>query len=143
MPRILLLLDYRQHINIIRQIWLFMAIKKTYLACMTASPMPLPVSRALKKLGTDLERARLRRNMSQEMLAERIGVSVKTVQRMEQGYSGMAVQHLVRAMHVFGELERLNQLLDSAQDTIGLMLADEKLPRRARPPKLGKDTGAL
>lgn len=110
---------------------------------MTAAPTPLPVSRALKKLGSDIERARLRRNMSQEMLAERIGVSVRTIQRMEQGYSGMAVQHLVRALHVFGELERLNQLLDSAQDTIGLMLADDKLPRRARPPKLGKDAGAL
>lgn len=110
---------------------------------MVTIPMPLPVSRALNKLGADLERARLRRNMSQDMLAERIGVSVKTVQRMERGYSGTAVQHLVRALHVFGELERLNQLIDSSQDTIGLMLADEQLPRRARPPKLGKDAGAL
>jgi DNA-binding XRE family transcriptional regulator len=108
-----------------------------------ATALPLPVSRALKKLGADLERARLRRSMSQEMLAERIGVSTKTVQRMEQGYAGIAVQHLARAMQVFGELSRIEQLMDTAQDAIGLMLADSKLPQRARPPKLKKDAGAL
>lgn len=101
------------------------------------------MSRALKKLGADLERARLRRSMSQEMLAERIGASTKTVQRMEQGYAGIALQHLARAMQVFGELERLEQLIDTAQDSIGLMLADQKLPQRARPPKLKKDAGAI
>lgn len=104
-------------------------------------PLPLPVLRTLKKLGSDIERARLRRNMSQAMLAERIGASVKTVQRMEQGYEGLALQYVARALHVFGELDRLNHLLDTAQDSIGLMLMDEKLPQRARPPRISKDAG--
>ncbi|MBI1835309.1 MAG: helix-turn-helix transcriptional regulator [Burkholderiales bacterium] len=104
-------------------------------------PLPLPVLRTLKKLGSDIERARLRRNMSQAMLAERIGASVKTVHRMEQGYEGLALQYLARALHVFGELDRLNNLLDTAQDSIGLMLMDEKLPQRARPPRTSKDAG--
>lgn len=37
-----------------------------------------------------------------------------------------------RALHVFGELERLKQLLDSSEDSIGLALMDEKLPQRVR-----------
>lgn len=107
------------------------------------TPTPLPVSRALKKLGSDIERARLRRNMTQTMLAERIGASIKTVQRMEQGHGGVALQNLARALHVFGALDQLIELLDTAQDNVGLVLMDQNLPRRARPPKSKKDSGAL
>jgi DNA-binding XRE family transcriptional regulator len=48
-------------------------------------PLPLPVERAIKKLGADLSLARRRRNMTQAMLAERLGTSVMTVRRMEDG----------------------------------------------------------
>ncbi len=47
--------------------------------------------------------------MSQAILAERIGASVKTVQRMEQGYEGLALQYLARALHVFGELNTVEK----------------------------------
>lgn len=105
--------------------------------------LPLPVSRALEKLGRDISFARRRRQMPQSMLAERIGVSVMTVRRMEAGSPTIAMQTLARALHVFGELERLKQLLDSSEDSIGLALMDEKLPQRVRLPKAHKDSGAL
>ena len=70
--------------------------------------------------------------MSQEDLAERIGASVNTVRRMEDGYPGTALQHFVRALHVFGEIEKLDHLLDTPQDSVGLVLMDEKLPQRIR-----------
>ncbi len=105
--------------------------------------LPLPVSRALEKLGRDISFARRRRQMPQAMLAERIGVSVMTVRRMEAGSPTIALQTLARALHVFGELERLKQLLDSSEDSIGLALMDEKLPQRVRLPKAHKDSGAL
>jgi hypothetical protein len=54
---------------------------------------------------------------------------------MEDGYPGMAVQHVARALHVFGELEKLDSLLDTPQDSIGLALMDEKLPKRVRSSK--------
>ena len=101
-------------------------------------PLPLPVDRAIKKLGADLSLARRRRNMTQAMLAERLGTSVMTVRRMEDGRPGTALQYLARALQVFGELEKLNVLLDSAQDTVGLMLMDERVPVRVRKPKQGK-----
>ena len=101
-------------------------------------PLPLPVDRALKKLGADLSLARRRRNLSQAMLAERLGTSVMTIRRMESGHPGTAVQYLARALHVFGELNKLNDLLDSAHDTVGLILMDEQVPLRIHKPKQGK-----
>ena len=105
--------------------------------------LPLPVERALEKLGRDISFARRRRQMPQSMLAERIGVSVMTVRRMEAGHPNIALQTVARALHVFGELERLKQLLDTSEDSIGLALMDEKLPQRVRLPKARKDSGAL
>ena len=82
--------------------------------------------------------ARRRRHMTQAMLAERLGTSVMTVRRMEEGRPGTAVHYVARALQVFGELEKLNALLDSAHDTIGLILMDERVPVRVRKPKQGE-----
>ena len=74
------------------------------------------------------------------MLAERLGTSVMTIRRMEDGHPGIALQYLARALYVFGELDKLNRLLDSAEDTVGLILMDEQVPIRIRKPKPGKGT---
>jgi transcriptional regulator with XRE-family HTH domain len=100
-------------------------------------PLPLPVDRALKKLGADLSLARRRRNLTQAMMAERLGTSIITVRRMEGGHPGTALQYLARALQVFGELEKISDLLDSAQDTVGLILMNEQVPMRVRKPKQG------
>jgi transcriptional regulator with XRE-family HTH domain len=100
-------------------------------------PLPIPVDRALKKLGVDLSLARRRRNLTQAMMAERLGTSVMTVRRMETGHPGTALQYLARALQVFGELDKLNDLLDSAKDTVGLILMNEQVPMRVRKPKQG------
>ena len=105
--------------------------------------LPLPVKRTLKHLGTSISFARRRRHWSQAMLAERIGASLSTVRRMEEGYPGTALQHLARVLHVFGELAQLDALIDTANDAVGLALADEALPRRVRAPKRTPDSGAL
>lgn len=99
--------------------------------------IPLPVDRALKKLGRDLSLARRRRKLSQDMLAERLETSVSTIRRMEDGHPGIAIQYVARAMQVFGELDRLNNLIDTARDDIGLVMMDEKLPVRVRKPRPG------
>ena len=104
-------------------------------------PIPMPVERAISKLGNDLSLARRRRNVTQESLAVRIGASLSTVKRMEHGDVRIPIHFIARAMYVFGELDRLNSLLDSAKDQIGLALADEHLPKRIRKPK--NITGAL
>ena len=100
-----------------------------------STPLPLPVDRALRRLGHSVSLARRRRHMSQDDLAVRIGASVNTVRRLEDGFPGMALQHLARALQVFGELDKLAALLDTPQDTVGLALMDEKLPQRVRKPR--------
>ena len=100
-------------------------------------PLPIPVDRALKKLGVDLSLARRRRNLTQAMMAERLGTSVMTVRRMEAGHPGTALQYLARALQVW-ELDKLNDLLDSSKDTVGLILMNEQVPMRVRKPKQGK-----
>jgi len=81
--------------------------------------------------------------MSQASLAERIGASLNTVKRMEAGDARMQLQYVARSLHVFGEIAKLAQLLDTAQDPIGLNLMDEQLPKRIRARKDTTDRGAL
>jgi len=107
------------------------------------SDIPLQAARSLDRLGLALSLARRRRNLSQQDLAKRIGTSINTVRRLESGHPGSALQHLVRALQVFGELDKLDQLLDTANDSIGLILMDEKLPQRIRKSKTTAETGAF
>jgi hypothetical protein len=51
--------------------------------------------------------------------------------------------HVARSLQIFGELDKLDQLLDTAQDSIGLVLMDEKLPKRIRKSKVTLETGAF
>lgn len=108
-----------------------------------AAPIPLPVERALTRLGRNISLARRRRHMSQQMLAERIGASLATVRRMEEGFAGTALQYLARALQVFGELDKLEALLDTPEDRIGLTLMDERLPQRIRSRRRTPDTGSF
>lgn len=107
------------------------------------SPPPLPVVRSLTRLGQMISLARRRRSLTQEDLAQRIGTSTHTVRRMEGGHTGTAVVHLARALQVFGELDKLNQLLDTPKDTIGLTLMDEKMPQRVRKSRKSPESGAF
>ncbi len=95
-------------------------------------PLPPPVSRAIEKLGTDLSLARRRRHISQASLAERIGASLNTVKRMEKGDPRVPLHFVARTLHVFGDIEKLARLLDTGEDEIGLVLMDERLPKRIR-----------
>jgi transcriptional regulator with XRE-family HTH domain len=96
------------------------------------SPIPLPVERAIHKLGGDISLARRRRHISQASLAERMGASVSTVRRMEKGDVRVPIHFFARALHVFGEIDALAHLLDTPNDDIGLTLMDEQLPKRVR-----------
>ncbi|MDR3220563.1 MAG: helix-turn-helix domain-containing protein [Candidatus Accumulibacter sp.] len=99
---------------------------------MMESPIPLPVERAIHKLGGDISLARRRRYLSQASLAERMGASLSTVRRMEQGDIRVPIHFFARALHVFGEIQALERLLDTSNDDIGLTLMDERLPKRVR-----------
>ena len=90
----------------------------------------ISIDRDLQELGQSIELARRRRAMSQSDLASRMGVSVSTVRRLEDGHSGTALTYLASALQVFGDLEKLRLLLDTPTDSVGLALMDAELPKR-------------
>ncbi|MBT11026.1 MAG: transcriptional regulator [Oceanospirillaceae bacterium] len=94
--------------------------------------MPPPVARALRKLGHDLSVARRTRRWTQEELAQRMGTSVSTVRRMEDGNPGTALHTFLRALHVLGRLEDMVSIMSLDQDTLGLELTRQQLPQRVR-----------
>lgn len=109
----------------------------------TPVPLPLPVVRSLQSLGLGISLARRRRHLSQQDLADRIGAAAITIRRMEAGHPGTALQNLAKVLQVFGELEKLDQLLETSQDNFGLTLMDEKLPKRIRKSGSTPETGAF
>jgi DNA-binding transcriptional regulator YiaG len=106
-------------------------------------PLPPPVARVLKKLGADLALARRRRRLTQASLAERIQTSVATLRRMEQGDDRIPIGIIAQAFLVLGELDKINGLLDTAADGIGLTLMNQQLPQRVRKKRVTPESGAL
>lgn len=99
--------------------------------------------RSLARLGQAISLARRRRHLTQQDLAERIGSSANTVRRMEAGQPGTAVVLIASALQVFGELDKLDQLLDTPQDSIGLTLMNEQLPQRVRKRRKTQESGGF
>jgi hypothetical protein len=62
---------------------------------------------------------------------------------MEKGDLRVPVHFIARALYIFGELDGLTQLLDTARDDIGLTMMDEQLPQRIRKTKRTATTGSL
>jgi transcriptional regulator with XRE-family HTH domain len=66
---------------------------------------------SLGRLGRTVRLARLRRNLSQDDLASRMGVSRASVVALEKGTPGVALGILTKALTVLGYTERLGELL--------------------------------
>lgn len=98
----------------------------------TQVAMPQPVARALRRLGQDISAARRMRRLSQEDLAQRIGTSLSTVRRMEDGYPGTALHTFLRTLHVLGRLDDLAKAMTLENDVLGMELVREQLPQRVR-----------
>jgi transcriptional regulator with XRE-family HTH domain len=94
--------------------------------------MPLPVGRALRKLGSDIRDARRRRRIQTAVMADRLQVSRPTLQRLEAGDPSVSMGAYATALYVLGLVERIADLADLAQDPVGRQLASEDLPLRIR-----------
>ncbi len=98
----------------------------------TAASLPVPVNRALRKLGSDLRDARLRRRIPTALMAARVGISRTTLSRAEKGDSGVSMGVYATMLFVLGLVNRLTELGDSRRDDVGLALEEERLPKRIR-----------
>jgi transcriptional regulator with XRE-family HTH domain len=93
---------------------------------------PLPVVRALRKLGSDLRDARRRRRIPTALLAERALISRMTLSRVERGDPGASAGAYATVLFALGMEGRLADLADASHDVIGVSLEDERLPKRIR-----------
>ncbi len=97
-----------------------------------ANTTPIPVKRALRKLGRDIRDARLRRRIPAEILAERASISRTTLSKVEKGEPGVALGNYATVLFVLGLADRLGDLADVRSDQVGLALEEERLPQRVR-----------
>src|SRR5580700_5212617 len=95
-------------------------------------PLPLPVERALAKLGQDIRDARLRRRIATAMTAERAFITRPTLRKVERGDPGVSLGIYATIMFVLGLTPRVADLADSRRDEVGLQLEEERLPKRIR-----------
>lgn len=107
---------------------------------MRASPhIPSAVSRELERIGEGLRTARLRRNMSQQELADRLGASIHTVRAMEAGKAGTAVGTYLHALWVMDLIETVSQVARPELDKVGRAFEASERRRRSSSTAEGLD----
>ncbi len=92
--------------------------------------LPRQARQQLLLLGENLTIARKRRRESLRTWAARLGVSVRTVQRMEAGDPGVGVGIYVSALWVIGRVGALPSLADPALDLGALQLSIREASQR-------------
>ena len=94
--------------------------------------LPIPVLRALRKLGQDIRDARRRRRIPMSIVAQRAGMSRTTLTKIEAGDPGVAIANYAAVLFVLGLIVRLSEVADLRYDSVGQQLEEEALPKRVR-----------
>ena len=98
----------------------------------SSSRTPVPVARALRKLGHDIRDARLRRRIPVAILAERASISRVTLSKVEKGDPRVAAGTYATILFALGMAGRLADVADPRHDNVGRELEEEHLPERIR-----------
>jgi transcriptional regulator with XRE-family HTH domain len=93
---------------------------------------PIPVRRALGLIGRHLADWRRLQRLTAEVVADRAGISVATLQRIEAG-SGASLENILRVARSLGVLDVVVQSFDPSETDVGRARAFERLPQRVRP----------
>ena len=91
---------------------------------------PYAVEQALKRLGANLRTARLRRNLTIEQTAEKIGTGPRAVMEAEKGKASTGVAVYTALLWLYDLLRPFDDLADPATDKEGLARKPSK--ERAR-----------
>ncbi len=107
------------------------------LNCMTAkniltSTPPYPVEDTLNQLGVNLRIARLRRNLTIEDVAEKIGTGPRSVSNAEQGRPSTGIAVYIALLWVYDLLEPFGKVADPTLDIEGQSLPPGRQRARTR-----------
>jgi transcriptional regulator with XRE-family HTH domain len=94
--------------------------------------LPIPVTRALRKLGHDIKDARRRRRIPMAIAAQRASISKPTLIKVERGDPTVSIASYATILFVLGMADRLGELAAPKNDPVGLQLEEEHLPQRIR-----------
>jgi transcriptional regulator with XRE-family HTH domain len=115
-----------------------------YMPARSGPTLPLPVARALRKLGADIRDARRRRRIPTTTMAARASISRTTLAKIERGDPGVQFGLYATVLFVLGLTDRIGDLVDVRHDKVGLELEEEHLPQRIRlsaPKRAAKSEG--
>jgi len=98
---------------------------------LTSAP-PYEVEQTLKRLGANLRTARLRRNLTIEAVAEKIGTGRRAVMEAEKGKGSTSAAVFIALLWAYGLLEQMSDIADPTLDDEGLSLSLSNDRARAR-----------
>ena len=88
----------------------------------------------LKTMGEQIKLARLRRNLSVELVAERAGISRASLWNVEKGSPSVAIGIYAAVLHALNNMDK-DLLLVAKDDIMGRRMQDLNLPIRKRAPR--------
>ena len=97
-----------------------------------STPTPLPVQHAARDIGTHFDAWRKLRGLTVRQVADRAGVSDKTVARFVTDSGSVSVESMLRIARAVGILDELVTATDPLSTDIGRLRAGEQLPKRVR-----------
>jgi transcriptional regulator with XRE-family HTH domain len=92
---------------------------------------PAAVEDILNRLGRNIRTARLRRKLSREELAERIGISRYVLADIEKGKPTTAIAAYLGALWALGLLQDMREVADPDRDEEGKILERARSPKTA------------
>ena len=101
--------------------------------------VPPEAAEALAELGKRLRQARLRRNLTLEDVASRLGIHRETLSLVERGSLSASLSTVAGALWIFGLLADLDEVAAPGRDEIGQSLEAIQSRQRARPGHGGMD----
>ncbi len=88
----------------------------------------------LNRMGEQIKLARLRRDLSVELVCERAGISRTTLWSVEKGSSSVAMGTYAAVLHALGGMDK-DLLLVAQDDKMGRTIQDLNLTTRKRAPR--------
>jgi transcriptional regulator with XRE-family HTH domain len=99
---------------------------------MLMNALPFSVEQSVKRLGADLRKARLRRNLSLETVAGKIGANRRVIADAENGKPSTGIAIYAALLWTFGLLPQFDEVAAPERDQEGLTLSDLRERTRAR-----------
>jgi transcriptional regulator with XRE-family HTH domain len=96
---------------------------------------PFKVEQALRRLGENLRTARIRRKLTIEEVAQKIGTGPRPITRAEEGKPSTSIGVYAALLWAYELLGPLSDLANPATDEQGLTLASAKAKTRVRKSK--------